>query len=66
MGYMTKTLHQNEACHEKLIVQFNGLQNNTKMVGKLIRFRMPWSWKTEFFGKVFFLELSFSKLGKQF
>jgi hypothetical protein len=31
MGNMTKTLHNNEVCHEKLIVQSNGLQDNTKI-----------------------------------
>jgi hypothetical protein len=31
MGNMTKGLHNNETCHEKLIVQSNGLQDNTKI-----------------------------------
>jgi hypothetical protein len=31
MGNMTKRLHNNEVCHEKLIVQSNGLQDNTKI-----------------------------------
>jgi hypothetical protein len=30
--YMTKTLHKNEVCHEKLIVWSNGLQDNIKSI----------------------------------
>ncbi len=30
MGNMTKILHKNEVCHEKLIVQSNGLEENKK------------------------------------
>jgi len=32
MGNMTKRLHKNELCHEKLIVWSNGLQDNTKNI----------------------------------
>jgi hypothetical protein len=32
MGNMTKGLHKNEVCHEKLIVWSNGLQDNTTNV----------------------------------
>jgi hypothetical protein len=32
MGNMTKTLHKNEVCHEKLIVWSNGLQDNIKSI----------------------------------
>jgi len=31
MGNMTKRLHKNEVCQEKLIVRSNGLQDNTKI-----------------------------------
>jgi len=34
------------------------------MVGELTRFRMPWSWKREFFGRVFFWGAEFFKVGK--
>jgi hypothetical protein len=29
---MTKQLHKNKICHEKLIAQSNGLQDNTKYI----------------------------------
>ncbi len=32
MGNMTKKLHKNEVCHEKLIVWSNGLQDNTNSI----------------------------------
>jgi hypothetical protein len=32
MQNMTKQLHKNKVCHEKLIVQSNGLQDNTKNI----------------------------------
>jgi hypothetical protein len=39
MGNMTKNLHKNEVCHEKLIVWSNGLQDNTKSItSKIILF----------------------------
>jgi hypothetical protein len=40
MGNMTKRLHKNEVCHENLIVQSNGVQDNTKLVYSLFYFHM--------------------------
>jgi hypothetical protein len=34
------------------------------MAGKLTRFRMPWSWNKESFGKVFFWGVEFFKVRK--
>ncbi len=48
MGNMTKQLHKNKACHEKLTVQSNGLQDNTKYIYLKINlfpfFISTWTW----------------------